>query len=470
MSGDRTSYEVIVLGGGPAGYVAALRAAQAGFTTACIETRRDVQGRAIPGGVCLNSGCIPSKTLLERSARYADIHSGRGMEGIHLGEATLDLGAMMAHKDKAVRTLTAGIHQLFRRYGVELLTGEASLAGRQQVRLQYADETRILGAGRIVVATGVRARAPEGEPNDPRILTPGQALTGSVVPKRLGILGWDAVALELAVIWQRLGSTVTCLAHDDWLPILDQRLARTVRHALNELGITFRRLESPPRVAATDAGITLTETADKAPWDALVVADGYVPNTEGLGLERLGIRCDPHGFIRVDGDFRTNLPEVYAIGDVIGPPFRAHKAFQEAEVLCERWLGRANAVNYEAIPWALYTRPEVAWVGPAPADYEARGRRLTRGSFPFAANGRAHSLADVAGSAVVYADAETDRLVAVQIVGPGAVELINQAAGLIELQASAEDLARIAVAHPSLSETLREAALAAREQPLHQSP
>ena len=466
-------YDVIVIGGGPAGYVAAIRCAQLGLSTACIDRWRDPRGRPSLGGTCLNVGCIPSKALLESSHLYE-------LAGEHLGEhgigcrPELDLGRMMQRKDKVVRQLTQGVAGLFKANRITWLQGQGRLEGAGEVSFRpHEGEERGLSCDHVVLAPGSVPSTLDTAPVDgERILDSSGALALDQVPGRLGVVGAGYIGLELGSVWRRLGAEVVLFeAQDSFLPSADEAIAADAYKAFTRQGLEIRLGTLVKQSEVDEAGVTLTcegeggETRETV--DRLIVAVGRRPATEGLFSEDSGLLPEAGGFIQVDEHCRTNLPEVYAIGDAVRGPMLAHKGSEEGIMVAERIAGQASEVNYEVIPSVIYTAPEVAWAGENEQALRAQGRDYRVGTFPFAASGRAQALGDTSGQIRVLADGGSDRVLGVHALGPQASELIAEAVIAMEMGASAEDLARSIYAHPTLSESLHEAALDVAGRPIH---
>jgi dihydrolipoamide dehydrogenase len=456
-------YDVVVIGAGPGGYVAAIRAAQLGFKAACIESRPSL------GGTCLNIGCIPSKALLQSSERFAEARRGLDEHGIKLGEVSIDLPAMMARKDKVVDGLTKGVEYLFRKHKIDWLKGRGRIAapGRVMVEGEAAQEVE---AGAIIIATGSEvAPLPGLEIDEQRILSSTGALSLDRVPERLVVVGAGYIGLEMGAVWQRLGAKVTVVeALDRIVPNMDRELGRTLQRLLARSGIEFRlgakvagaRLDGERVAIGLDGG-------DELVADSVLVAIGRRPYTEGLGLEELGIACDPQGRVTVDPGFTTSVAGIYAIGDAIAGPMLAHKAMEEGVALAERLAGQRPSIDYDAIPAVVYTAPELASVGKTEEELKAAGVEYRVGKFPFTANPRARCNGDTEGFVKILAEAATDRVLGVHIIGADAGTMIAEAALAKEFGASAEDIARSAHAHPTLPEAVKEAALAALGRVVH---
>jgi dihydrolipoamide dehydrogenase len=470
------NFDVVVIGGGPAGYVAAIRAAQLGFSVACAESNpyADPKGEPRLGGTCLNVGCIPSKALLQSSENYHLLHDGFAQHGIRVKEASFDLGTMLGRKEKIVTQLTAGIRGLFRKNKVAFLPGHGRFTGRGGAGWQLEVGGEPVEAKHVIVATGSRARALPGVPVDNVLVSDNVgALSFDTVPGRLGIIGSGVIGLELGSVWKRLGAEVVILeALPNFLAACDEAVSREAWKVFTaKQGLDIRLGCTLGEIKAGASGVTVAYSRDgkdeRLECDRLVVSIGRVPNTDGLGAEAVGLRIDARGFIEVDGHCRTTLPDVYAVGDVVRGPMLAHKGMEEGVMVAELIAGQAGHVNYEAIPWVIYTSPEIAWVGKTEQQLRSEGVEVRCGQVPFAASGRAMGLGDTTGFVKVIADAKTDRVLGVHVIGANASELISEAVVAMEFAASSEDIARISHAHPTLSEIMHEAALAVDKRPLH---
>ena len=466
------AFDVVVIGGGPGGYVAAVTAAQAGLKVACVEARPAL------GGTCLNIGCIPSKTLLHWSERYSEAASEFPAHGIKIGGLSLDLGVMMANKDTVVDSFTAGIAFLFKKNKVEAVFGTASLAAADKVAVALSDGgSRVLAAKSVVIATGSVASELANVPIDEkRIVSSTGALALAKVPKRLVVVGGGYIGLELGSVWQRLGAQVTVVEFlDRIVPGMDNDIAKAFRRELAKQGMTFKLSTRVAAAKASSRNVTLSlepaaggGEAEKMKAEVVLVAVGRKPFTDGLGLDSVGVARDEHGLIVVDDRFRTNISSVYAIGDVIDGPMLAHKASVEGIAVAAIIAGGHGVVNRDVIPAVVYTNPEVAWVGRTAEELDSLGVAYKTGRFPFTANSRAKTVGQTAGLAKVLADAETDRVLGVHIMSADAGSLIAEAAAVMEFAGSAEDIARTCHAHPTLSEGVMEAAaLAAFAKTIH---
>jgi dihydrolipoamide dehydrogenase len=452
-------YDVVVIGGGPGGYVAAIRAAQLGMRAACIDSRASL------GGTCLNIGCIPSKALLQSSEKFAEARGALAEHGIRIGELGLDLAAMMARKDKVVATLTRGVAFLFRKNKVDWLRGRAQITAPGRVAL---DNGHDIEAGAIVIASGSESIPLPGlDIDEEHIVSSTGALALTRVPERLAVIGGGYIGLELGSVWARLGSQVTIIEYlDHILPNMDRELGPALQRVLARSGVAFKLATRVVSGAVGNAGVALAlEPAAGGARESLMaeivlVAVGRRPFTAGLGLDDLGVARDAAGRIAVDDDFATNIAGVYAIGDVIRGPMLAHKAEEEGIAVIERLAGQKSTVDYDAIPSVVYTWPEVAAVGKTEEELQAAGVNYRVGKFPFTANPRARANGDTDGFVKILAERASDRVRGVHIIGPDAGTMIAEAALAIEFGASAEDIARTSHAHPTLSEAIKEAALA----------
>ena len=460
-------YDLVVIGGGPGGYVAAIRASQLGFKTACIDARDTL------GGTCLNIGCIPSKALLQSSEKYVDARQALSEHGVKVSDVVLDLDRMMARKNQVVATLTRGVEFLFRKNKVDWLKGTGRLVGQGRVAIPDADGgAREIEADAIVIATGSEAATLPGIAIDEnRVLSSTGALSLARVPKRLAVIGGGYIGLELGSVWQRLGAQVSVIeVLDRIVPTMDRELAAALQRTLRRQGITFVLGAKVAGLRETGDALTLDIMAAEPrsiEVDAVLVAVGRRPYTKGLGLEETAVNRDEHGRIVVDDGLATTVPGVYAIGDVIRGPMLAHKAEEEGIALAERLAGQISHVNYDAIPAVVYTWPEVASVGKSEDELKASGISYRVGKFPFTANPRARTNGDTDGFVKILAEPPSDRILGVHIIGPDAGTLIAEVALAIEFGATAEDVARTCHAHPTLSEAVKEAALAVDERAIH---
>jgi dihydrolipoyl dehydrogenase len=457
-------HDLVVIGAGPGGYVAAIRAAQLGLNVACVEEA------AALGGTCLRIGCIPSKALLESSERFLEAKEQLGAHGIRAGEVTLDLAVLLRRKDQIVTTLTRGVEALFKKNKITRYLGRAWIDGPGRVTVEDSGQATVLAGKNILVATGSKpASLPGIELAGDLIGTSTEALSYCETPKHLVVIGAGYIGVELGSVWRRLGAKVTVLEFlDRILAGMDADLAAEGRKLFEKQGLEFR-LGAKVTAARVEQGRCVAEIEGAEPihCDRILVAVGRVPNTENLGLEGVSIRPDSRGFIPVNERFATTAPGIYAIGDVIGGPMLAHKAEEEGMACVEGIVSGFCHVNYDAIPGVVYTHPEIASVGKTEQQLTDAGTEFVKGVFPFRGNGRARTLGQVDGTVKVLAEAKTDRILGVHIIGPHAGELINEAGAAIAFGASSEDLARVCHAHPTLGEALREGALAAGKRAIH---
>ena len=460
-------YDVVIIGAGPGGYVAAIRAAQLGFRTACIDSRASL------GGTCLNIGCIPSKALLQSSEKFAEAGHALAEHGVVVGNLALDLAAMMARKDKVVGTLTRGVEFLFRKNKVEWLKGSGRIAAPGRVAVAGLDGVESeIEATSIIIATGSESMPMTGvEIDEKRIVSSTGALSLDRVPGRLAVIGGGYIGLELGSVWARLGAKVTVVEMlDHVVPNMDRELGNALQRALARSGIEFKLGTKLAGISEANDGMILEldgAARQTLGADVVLVAIGRRPRVEGLGLEALGVARDPQGRISVDERFATNIPGIYAIGDVIRGPMLAHKAEEEGIALVEGLAGQKPHIDYDAIPAVIYTWPEVASVGQTEEELKAASIPYRAGKFPFTANPRARTNGYTEGFAKILVESETDRVLGVHIIGPDAGTMIAEATLAKEFGASAEDIARTCHAHPTLSEAIKEAALAADGRAIH---
>ena len=471
------TFDVIVIGGGPGGYIAAIRAAQLGSKVACIDEWQNAIGGPAPGGTCTNVGCIPSKALLQSSEHFDQAGHHFADHGIGLSNLRIDVAKMLGRKDTVVKQNNDGILYLFKKNKVSFFHGRGAFAkaveGGYEIAVSGPTTDTLVGR-HIIVATGSSARALPGAAFDEdKILSNDGALRIAAVPKTLGVVGSGVIGLELGSVWRRLGAEVTVLeAMPGLLGAVDEGVAKEALKAFTRQGLKFSFGVKITEVKAGKKGVSLAYTDAKGGEqtllvDKLIVSIGRVPNTTGLNAEAVGLALDERGAIVVDADCKTNLPQVWAVGDVVRGPMLAHKAEEEGVAVAERIAGQHGHVNFNTIPWVIYTSPEIAWVGQTEQQLKAEGRAYKAGQFPFLANGRARALGDTTGFVKFLADAKTDEILGVHIVGPSASELIAEAVVAMEFKASAEDIARICHAHPSLSEATKEAALAVDKRTLN---
>jgi dihydrolipoamide dehydrogenase len=469
-------FDVVVIGAGPGGYIAAIRAAQLGLSVACIDDWKNADGGPAPGGTCTNVGCIPSKALLQSSEYFEHANRHFAEHGIVLGSkgAAIDVAKMLARKDGVVKQNNDGILYLFKKNKVAFFHGRGAFAGRAEDGWTIAVGGEEVTGRHVIVATGSNARALPGVAFDEdRILSNDGALRIGAVPKTLGVIGAGVIGLEMGSVWRRLGADVLLLvALPEFLGAVDQQIAREAMKAFTRQGLKIELGVRIDTVKADRKGVTVAYTdagggGQSATFERLIVSIGRVPNTEALNAAAVGLALDERGFIAVDDDCRTNLPNVWAVGDVVRGPMLAHKAEEEGVAVAERIAGQHGHVNFNTIPWVIYTSPEIAWVGQTEQQLKSAGRAYRAGTFPFAANGRARALGDTTGMVKFLADASTDEILGVHIVGPLASELIAEAVVAMEFRASSEDIGRICHAHPSLSEATKEAALAVDKRTLN---
>ena len=470
-------FDVIVIGAGPGGYIAAIRAAQLGFTVACIDEWKNGKGGPAPGGTCTNVGCIPSKALLQSSENFDQAGHHFADHGIQIQGLDIDVARMLARKDQVVKQNNDGILFLFKKNKVTFFHGRASFAAKgdagYDIKIAGAAEETITGK-HIIVATGSNARPLPGAPFDEEnILSNDGALRIQGVPKTLGLIGSGVIGLEMGSVWRRLGADVTVLeALPTFLGAVDEQIAKEAHKAFTRQGLKIELGVKVGEIRSGKKGVSVAWTnargeAQTLDVDKLIVSIGRVPNTIGLNPEAVGLKLDERGAILVDDQCKTNLPNVWAVGDVVRGPMLAHKAEEEGVAVAERISGQSGHVNFNTIPWVIYTSPEIAWVGQTEQQLKAAGVKYKAGTFPFMANGRARALGDTTGMVKFLADAATDEILGVHIVGPMASELISEAVVAMEFRASSEDIARICHAHPSLSEATKEAALAVDKRTLN---
>jgi dihydrolipoamide dehydrogenase len=466
-------FDVVVIGGGPAGYPAALRAAQLGLSAACIDDYKNDEGMRLFGGCCLNVGCIPSKALLESSELYHRAHSEFHTHGIHIAGIGIDVEAMQARKRNIVKQLTQGIEAMFKAGGVVGIKGRGKLLAGNRVEVTTDAGVEILEAQHVVLATGsTPIELPIAKFDGKRIVDSTGALAFNHVPQRLGVIGAGVIGLELGSVWKRLGSQVVILeALETFLPAADQQIAKDALRHLKKQELDIR-LGAKVTGAAVDGDAVKVRyeasgTAQELTVDALVVAVGRRPFTAGLFAPDVKVPLDKRGFIEVDEQCRTAVSDVWAVGDVVRGPMLAHKGMEEGVMVAELIAGHVAEMNYRTIPAVIYTAPEIAWVGQTEEEVKASGRPYKVGTFSFAANGRAKGMQQTAGLVKLIADVEHDDVLGVHIVGPVAGELIAEAVLAMEFSASAEDIQRTIHAHPTLSEALHEASLAADKRAIH---
>lgn len=461
----KKEHDLVVIGGGPGGYVAAIRAAQLGLNTACIDENPYF------GGTCLRVGCIPSKAMLESSHQYHVAKTDLAAHGVVVSDVQLDLARMLARKDKVVNQLTSGISMLFQRKKVVGYHGRGRLVGNDTIELRSGDTVDQIRARHILLATGSRPATMRAVESDGKLIGDStMALGFTEVPKHLVVIGGGYIGLELGSVWSRLGSKVTVLeALDRILPGIDAEIGQLAHRTFEKQGLEFRTgcwVESA-KVVGDNACQVVCKGMDPIDCDRVLLSTGRVPCSDNLGLENLGIETDPKGFVPVNEDYQTPVPGVYAVGDLIGGAMLAHKASEEGIVCVERIAGMKSHVNYDAIPAVVYTHPEIASVGKSEEQLKDLGIAYKKGICPYGASGRALALGDSQGRVKILADAKTDRILGVHIIGAHAGDLIAEAVAAMEFGASSEDIARTSHAHPTLAELLHEAAMAVEDRAIH---
>ena len=471
------AFDVIVIGAGPGGYIAAIRAAQLGFNTACIDEWKNDKGGPALGGTCTNVGCIPSKALLQSSENFDQAGHHFADHGIGLSNLTIDVAKMLGRKNTVVKQNNDGILYLFKKNKVAFFHGRGSFTKAVDGGYEVAvagDKPDVLTAKHVIVATGSNPRALTGAAFDEEtILSNDGALRIPAVPKTLAVIGSGVIGLEMGSVWRRLGAEVTVLeALPVFLGAVDEQIAKEAHKVFVKQGLKINLGVKITEVKAGKKGVSVSYTdaagaEQKVECEKLIVSIGRVPNTIGLNAEAVGLKLDERGFVAVDDDCKTNLANVWAVGDVVRGPMLAHKAEEEGVAVAERIAGQHGHVNFNTVPWVIYTSPEIAWVGQTEQQLKAAGRAYKAGTFPFMANGRARALGDTTGMVKMLADAKTDEILGVHIIGPMASELIAEAVVAMEFKASSEDIARICHAHPSLSEATKEAALAVDKRTLN---
>ena len=472
-----SDYDVIVIGAGPGGYVAALRCAQLGLNTACIESWIGKDNKPSLGGTCLNVGCIPSKALLDSSHHYSFMQQHASQHGINFSGISIDVHRMMKRKNDVVRSLTQGINGLFKKNKIRWIKGHASLNADLSITVAAPHETHeeecTLTAENIIIATGsVPAELSVATVDQHLIVDSTGALSFDSVPRHLGIIGAGVIGLELGSVWRRLGSKVTVLeAMDQFLPSVDQQIANMAKKTLCEQGLEIKLGASVTGTGSNGQVVSVTyrcnDETERLDVDKLVVAVGRRPNTKGLNAKAAGLKLDARGFIVVDENCLTNLPGVYAIGDVVRGPMLAHKASEEGVAVAERIAGHLGHCELDYIPWVIYTWPEIAWAGRTEEELKASGIPYRCGTFPFLASGRAHASGETGGMVKILSEEKNDNLLGIHIIGANASELIAEAVLAIAFEGSSEDLARTIHAHPTLAEAMHEAALSVDQRTLH---
>ncbi|MDR2127812.1 MAG: dihydrolipoyl dehydrogenase [Burkholderiaceae bacterium] len=471
------NFDLIVIGAGPGGYIAAIRAAQLGLSVACVDEWSSADGKPAPGGTCTNVGCIPSKALLQSSEHYEQAEKHFEEHGISVGGLKINVGQMISRKDAVVRQNNEGILYLFKKNKVTFFHGRGAFVKAVDGGYEIAvtgKQAETLTGKQIVLATGSRARPLPGVAFDESsILSNDGALRIGSVPKKLALIGSGVIGLEMGSVWRRLGAEVTILeALPAFLGAVDEQIAKEARKAFDKQGLKIELGVQVGEIKKSKKGVSIAYTSAKGEAqtldaDKLIVSIGRIPNTEGLNAEAVGLQLGERGDIVVDDLCRTNLPGVWAIGDVVRGPMLAHKAEEEGVAVAERLAGQHGHVDFNLIPWVIYTSPEIAWVGKTEQQLKAEGAKYKAGSFPFLANGRARALGDTTGLVKILADAATDEILGVHIVGPMASELVAEACVAMAFRASSEDIARICHAHPTLGESTKEAALAVDKRTLN---
>ncbi|GAU01945.1 dihydrolipoamide dehydrogenase [Burkholderia stabilis] len=471
-------FDVVVIGAGPGGYIAAIRAAQLGKTVACIEKWKNPAGALKLGGTCLNVGCIPSKALLASSEEFENTSHHLADHGIEVEGVKLDIAKMLGRKDAIVEKMTSGIEFLFKKNKITWLKGHGKFTGKTdagvQIEVSGEGESEVVTAKNVIIATGSKARHLPGVPVDNKIVSDNEgALTFDSVPKKLAVIGAGVIGLELGSVWRRLGAEVTVLeALPAFLGAADEALAKEAAKLFKKQGLDINLGVKIDEVKTTADSVSIAYTdkdgnAQTLDADRLIVSVGRVPNTDNLGLEAIGLKANERGFIDVDDHCRTAVPNVYAIGDVVRGPMLAHKAEDEGVLVAEVIDGQKPHIDYNCIPWVIYTYPEIAWVGKTEQQLKAEGREIKSGKFPFSINGRALGMNAPDGFVKMIADAKTDELLGVHVIAANASDLIAEAVVAMEFKAASEDIARICHPHPSMSEVMREAALAVDKRSLN---
>jgi dihydrolipoamide dehydrogenase len=471
------SFDVIVIGAGPGGYIAAIRAAQLGFNTACIDEWKNEKGGPAPGGTCTNVGCIPSKALLQSSEHFEQAGHHFGDHGISLSNLKMDVAKMLGRKDQVIKQNNEGILYLFKKNKVSFFHGRGSFVKAQEggylIQVDGKQKEELFGK-HIIVATGSSPRAlPDVAFDEVNILSNDGALRLPAVPQKLGVIGAGVIGLEMGSVWRRLGADVTVLeGMTTLLSAVDEQIAKEAHKVFTKQGLKIQLGVKIAQVKSDKSGVQISYAdasgqAQTLQVDKLIVSVGRVPHTQGLNVDGVGLKLDERSNVIVDDECRTNLSNVWAVGDVVRGPMLAHKAEEEGVAVAERIAGQHGHVNFNTVPWVIYTSPEIAWVGQTEQQLKAAGRAYKAGTFPFLANGRARALGDTTGMVKFLADAKTDEILGVHILGPMASELIAEAVVAMEFKASSEDIARICHAHPSLSEATKEAALAVDKRTLN---
>ena len=471
-------FDVVVIGAGPGGYVAAIRAAQLGKSVACIEKWKNPAGTLKLGGTCLNVGCIPSKALLASSEEFENASHHLAEHGIAVSEVKMDVAKMQTRKDGIVEKMTSGIEFLFKKNKITWLKGHGKFVGKSdagvQIEVSGEGEAEVVTAKNVIIATGSKARHLPNIPVDNTLIADNEgALSFDSVPKKLAVIGAGVIGLELGSVWRRLGADVTVLeALPQFLGAADEALAKEAAKQFKKQGLDIHLGVKIGEVKTTGNGVSIAYTdnagnAQTLEADRLIVSIGRVPNTDNLGLEAIGLKANERGFIDVDDHCATSVPNVYAIGDVVRGPMLAHKAEDEGVAVAEIIDGQKPHIDYNCVPWVIYTEPEIAWVGKTEQQLKAEGREYKTGQFPMMANGRALGIGKAEGFVKMIADAKTDEILGVHVIAADASDLIAEAVVAMEFKAASEDIGRICHPHPSLSEVMREAALAVDKRALN---
>lgn len=467
-------YDVVVIGAGPGGYVAAIRAAQLGLKTACIEEYVGKDGKQALGGTCLNVGCIPSKALLDSSWKFHEAQDGLALHGIETKGVSIDVPAMIDRKDKIVKQFTGGVASLFKANGVTSIEGHGKLLANKQVEVTAKDgTTTVIEAGNVILASGSRPiDIPPAPLTENIIVDSTGALDFQTTPQKLGVIGAGVIGLELGSVWRRLGAEVVVFeALDKFLSLADEQVAKEALKTFTKQGLQVRlgARVTGTEVKGEQVTVSFTDAngEQQLTFDKLIVAVGRRAYTENLLASDCGVDLDERGVIFVDDYCETSAPGVYAVGDAVRGPMLAHKSSEEGVMVAERIAGQKAAMNYDLVPSVIYTHPEIAWVGKNEQQLKAENVEVNIGVFPFAANGRAVAANETTGMVKVIADAKTDRVLGVHVIGPGAAELVQQGAIAMEFGTSAEDIGMMVFSHPTVSEALKEAALAVNGHAIH---
>lgn len=472
------SFDVVVVGAGPAGYVAAIRCTQLGLKTACVDEWINKNHKPALGGTCLNVGCIPSKALLDSSEQFHKAQSQFPAHGIRIDQLSMDVGVMISRKDKIVHALTSGIDQLFKANNVERIHGHGTVLPQNKIAVsdpQTREQSDTIEAANIILASGSEPTPLAAAPVDgARIVDSAGALEFDTVPARIGVIGAGVIGLELGSVWRRLGAeTVLLEALETFLPMVDQDIAKQAARQFHRQGLDIRLGALVESTSIQGDGVVVRyrhkDGVQELEVDRLIVAIGRRPYTKDLAVPETGLKLDDRGFVEVNDRCQSNLPGVYAVGDAVRGPMLAHKGSEEGVAVAESIAGGHGHVNYDTIPWVIYTAPEIAWVGHTEHELKDRGEPYAVGTFPFAATGRARAMEEPVGLVKILAHSQTDRILGVHILGPHASELIAEGVLAMEYAASAEDLARTIHAHPTLSEAIHEAALAVSKRAVHKA-